>query len=188
MIEFSELLSPDSIDCHVEATTKKKALQRLSENLCRALCENTNTDVEDAADGGLCEMDILDALIGRERLGSTGLGRGVSLPHGRLGELAAPVAGLITLSEGVEFEAPDNQTVDILFGLLVPQDSTDEHLQILAQMAEAFSDEELCIKIRQCEAGENQHLHELLQSWSLARTQARAQTLDAEQPPDPEQP
>ncbi len=179
MIEFAELLSVEAIDCQVEAATKKKALQRLSECLTKALPEDEGEDAE----AEVSEMDILDALIGRERLGSTGLGKGVSLPHGRLSELTAPVAGLITLTEGVDFEAPDSETVDVLFGLLVPEESTDEHLQILAHMAKAFSDEELCAKIRACNSQDVDLLHDLLQNWSQTNSLS-AEDSEIEKPED----
>lgn len=177
MIDFAQLLSVTNIECKVDVKSKKKALQKLSELLFVSLTrsnvgealpnpedaeEQSSDDVEEVH----CEMDILDAFIGRERLGSTGLGNGIAIPHGRLEGLDAPIACLVTLDEGVEFEAPDDQPVDTLFGLLVPSESTEDHLQILAHMANAFSDKQLCADIRSFESEQAEALHARLQEWS----------------------
>jgi len=94
------------------------------------------------------DMVILDALISRERLGSTGLGHGVGLPHSRLSSIKEPIAALVTLDQGVDYESADGQAVDLVFGLLVPEDCNDEHLKILAQLARRFSDEMLRSELR----------------------------------------
>lgn len=93
-------------------------------------------------------MDVLDALIVRERLGSTGLGHGVALPHSRMASIEKPLAAMITLNEGVDFDAADGEPVDLVLGLLVPQECNDEHLKILASLARRFSDAELRDKLR----------------------------------------
>lgn len=141
MIDFTELLATSRIQCHVDIKSKKKALQTLAELIGQDL------DIEE-----LSEMDFLDALIGREKLGSTGLGHGVSLPHGRIKGLEQPLASLITLTEGVDYESPDNEPVDILFGLVVPEHCNDEHLTILASLARAFNSAPMRHAVRQCTA------------------------------------
>ena len=96
----------------------------------------------------ISDMDILDALISRERLGSTGLGHGVALPHSRIDLLESPLAAMITLNDGVDFESVDGEPVDLVVGLLVPRDCNDEHLEILANLARRFGDAEFREKLR----------------------------------------
>ena len=136
-MHITELLDPDRIACRQSCASKKRALEKLSQLL-------------GAATPALTEGEIFDALVGRERLGSTGLGKGVALPHGRMPGLAQPLGAVLVLEEGVDFDAVDQQPVDILFALLVPEESTDEHLQILARLAELFSDPEFCRQLRAC--------------------------------------
>ena len=94
---------------------------------------------------------IFDKLIARERLGSTGLGSGVAIPHCRLEGLETPIGALITLKNAINFDSPDDKDVDILFCLIVPEGSHDEHLKILARLAELLIDPELCQKLRATE-------------------------------------
>jgi len=148
MIELSELLDPSRMRCQCDIRSKKRAIQTLAELLATSVGEIlTNNKApgdkvsEDASeDIAQSDMDIFDALITRERLGSTALGHGVALPHSRLADIAEPIAAMITLSDGVDFEAPDGQPVDLLIGLLVPEQCNDEHLKILAGLAQRFSD------------------------------------------------
>lgn len=127
----------------------------------RGLRKNTekNADKADSADETLSDMQILDALIGRERLGSTGLGHGVGLPHSRLGNIDEPIAAFVTLDEGVDYESADGQKVDIVMGLLVPQECNDEHLKILAQLAKRFSDATLRENLRSFTDAEHLYAH-----------------------------
>jgi PTS system nitrogen regulatory IIA component len=133
-MQICELLDPARIGCHQETSSKKRTIEILAELLASALPDFT-------------AGEVFDSLINRERLGSTGLGNGVALPHGRVAGLKEPVAALITLVGGVDFDAVDNKPVDILFALLVPEESTDEHLQILARLAAMFSNREFCEKL-----------------------------------------
>ncbi|MGQ7842977.1 PTS sugar transporter subunit IIA [Granulosicoccus sp. 3-233] len=169
-MDLSDLLDPERIRCHCSIQSKKRTLQTLAELLGESLrARNATDDVnDDDAEGGeekssprkvrksrkqsdkaaesadtLSDMQILDALISRERLGSTGLGHGVGLPHSRLASIEEPIAAFVTLEKGVDYESVDGQPVDLVFGLLVPEHCNDEHLQILAQMARRFSDAEL---------------------------------------------
>lgn len=146
-MQISDILSPDRTCCEVDASSKKRSLELLSE-----LMADTDTELSASA--------IFDALIARERLGSTGLGEGVAIPHCRLGDLPHAVGAFMKLRAGTSFDAPDGQPVDLLFGLLVPEVSTDEHLEILSQLAELFSDAGLRAKLR--EAGTAREAFELL--------------------------
>lgn len=134
-MNIGTLLGPDRVRCAAEATSKKRTLELVSELL-----------TGDEADPKT--RTIFESLIGRERLGSTGLGKGVALPHARVADLDRPLAALVTLSTPVDFDAIDREPVDVLFALLVPEQSTDEHLRILAALAEMFSDKDLCDALR----------------------------------------
>ncbi|PID62739.1 MAG: hypothetical protein CSB44_03225 [Gammaproteobacteria bacterium] len=100
------------------------------------------------------DMDIMDALIARERLGATGIGKGVALPHSRLAGIEAPIGALLTLEAGVDYESGDGTAVDIVFGLLVPEQCNDTHLKILAELARRFNDDSLRDSLRRFESSE----------------------------------
>lgn len=156
MIELSELLNPSRIGCQRDIRSKKRALQTLAE----LLAPSVNEGLEDEE---LSDMDIFDALITRERLGSTALGHGVALPHSRLANIDAPIAAMITLSDGVDYEATDGQSVDLLVGLLVPEHCNDEHLQILAGLAKRFSVDYFRDEVRAFGTDESENLYAFLQ-------------------------
>jgi len=158
-MDLPDLLDSGRISCHCDIQSKKRALQTVAELLGEAirtpdgeLSDDTADATADATLEGdeneLSDMDVLDALIGRERLGSTGLGHGVALPHSRLANIEKPLAALITLNDGVDFDAVDGEPVDLVLGLLVPQECNDEHLKILASLARRFSDAELRAALR----------------------------------------
>jgi len=141
-MQINELFHPASIACKQTCASKKRSLELLS----RLLADSTPD---------MTEGEIFDSLIARERLGSTGLGKGVALPHGRIRGLTKPLGALLTLDGGIDFDAIDKQPVDLLFALLVPEESTDEHLQILAKLAGLFSMPHLCQQIRASQDGDN---------------------------------
>lgn len=89
---------------------------------------------------GLARSVIFDSLFAREKLGSTGLGQGVAIPHGRIKGLKQAVGGFLRLAHAVPFDSPDGRPVDLLFVLLVPEQATEQHLQILSELAQRFSD------------------------------------------------
>ncbi len=127
-MKFSNLVKLDQIQLNIQASSKKKALQAISEIAAENYPEfNVST--------------IFELLIERERLGSTGIGHGVALPHGRLKDCQDPIGIFVSLTEGVDFDAIDNEPVKLLFALLVPEDSTQEHLEILARLADFFRQE-----------------------------------------------
>ncbi len=134
---FSEnFINSERVSCGNTATSKKRALQSLGELLALAEPE-------------LSPNDTFDKLLERERLGSTGLGHGIALPHARVSGIEKAYGAFIQLETSVDFDAIDNQPVDLIFGLLVPESATKEHLQLLAQLASMFSNAEFCEKLRQ---------------------------------------
>ena len=135
-MNISDIIAPDRVVCDLDATSKKRVLERLSDML-----------VTNSSDT-LASQDVVDSLIARERLGSTGIGYGVAIPHGRIKNTDHAIAAFAQLHEGVDFDASDKQEVDLLFALLVPEESTEEHLQLLSQLAEMFSDEEFRAQLR----------------------------------------
>lgn len=134
-MQVSELLELERISCNTHAASKKRVLEQLSELLAGSQTELTQTQV-------------FDSLLSRERLGSTGLGHGVAIPHGRVKDSDKTLIALIKLDQGIDYDAVDNQPVDLLFALLVPEHSTDEHLQLLSQLAEMLSDRDLVKQLR----------------------------------------
>ncbi len=137
MTDIVDIIAPDRVACGAEAGSKKRALELLSERLASA-APNLTTE------------EIFEALLARERLGSTGMGEGVALPHGRLDGIDQPIAACITLRDPVDFDALDNRPVDLLFALLVPEAATEEHLQLLAQLAQMFGNPEFRAELRAC--------------------------------------
>lgn len=119
----------------MDAGSKKKALENLSEILSESLMSAP-------------AEQIFEHLVARERLGSTGLGAGVALPHSRLADIQEPIGALITLATPIDYDSPDEQPVDIIFCLLVPEDANEEHLKLLAELAELFTEANMCDQIR----------------------------------------
>jgi PTS system nitrogen regulatory IIA component len=154
----TELLHPARIACQQDSSSKKRSLEMLSTLLAGAVPDYT-------------EAEIFDSLVTRERLGSTGLGNGVALPHARLRSLKQPIAALVTHRQGVDFDAIDRQPVDLLYALLVPEDSTDEHLKILAQLAGLFSNPDFCSRLRSSDDSN--------QCFQLINNQSNGQQLSA---------
>jgi PTS system nitrogen regulatory IIA component len=134
-MQISEILSSDSILCGQTFTSKKMTLEELSKLLA-------------AKDTSLSYIEVFDCLVAREKLGSTGLGNGIAIPHGRLKGGKKTIAAFMQLQHGIEYDAVDQAPVDLLFALLVPEDSTDEHLQTLSHLAEMFSNTETLEQLR----------------------------------------
>jgi PTS system nitrogen regulatory IIA component len=134
-MQISQILAPDRVLSNVPDHSKKAALETLA-----ALIAD--------ADAGLTQAEVFNSLITRERLGSTGLGEGVALPHGRLKNGEHTLGAFIRLESAIDYDAVDHKPVDLLFALLVPEESTDEHLQILSRLAELFSNPEVLDRLR----------------------------------------
>lgn len=126
-MDLATLLSPDCTRSAVSGASKKKVLETIALLAAPRL-------------SGTTRNDVFDSLLNRERLGSTGIGLGIAIPHGRLPSASQPVAVLLTLTEAVDFDAIDNQPVDIVFALLVPEDQHEEHLTTLANVAKRMND------------------------------------------------
>lgn len=146
-MQLAEFLAPNAVSARDDITSKKRVLEEISRLLA-------------ASAEFVAEKDVFASLVNREKLGSTGLGEGVAIPHGRVKGLDGAVAAFIRLDHGVDYDAADEQPVDLVFGLLVPQEATGEHLQILAQIAEMFQDEKQLAALR--EAADGEALHALI--------------------------
>ena len=149
MNRLSQILPPAQVMVGVEATSKKRAFEEAG-----LLFENQQ---------GLNRAVITDSLFARERLGSTGLGHGVAIPHGRIKGLKAPMAAVFQLHTPIGFDAPDEQAVALLIFLLVPEAATQKHLEILSEIAELLSDAVLREKLKT--ATEAPALHQLIATW-----------------------
>jgi PTS system nitrogen regulatory IIA component len=136
---ISDLLSAERIRCDVQSSSKKRLLEVISEELAR------NSDE-------FSKREIFESLCARERLGSTGLGKGVAIPHGRVKGSRHVQASFIRLRKPLPFDAADGEPVDLLFCLAVPEDCGEDHLKLLAQVAELFSDPELLRELREAES------------------------------------
>jgi PTS system nitrogen regulatory IIA component len=112
---------------------------------------------------GLNRALVADSLFARERLGSTGLGHGVAIPHGRIKGMKFPLAAVFRLTQPIGFDAPDEQPVSLLFFLLVPEASTQKHLEILSEIAEMLSDSGFRERLKQ--SSDAQDLHQLIVAW-----------------------
>ena len=99
-------------------------------------------------------IEVFDNLIARERLGSTGVGEGIAIPHCRVKNCSESVGTFIRLKDKIDFDAIDGKPVDLLFILLVPEEATDEHLQLLSGLAEKFSDPDFCHQLREAPGSE----------------------------------
>ncbi len=122
----SKLLPPSNIIIDLEASSKKRVFEQAG-----LLFENNQ---------GVARALVFDSLFAREKLGSTGLGQGIAIPHGRIKGLREAIGAFIRLSTPVQFDAPDGRPVSLLFVLLVPEQATEHHLQILSELAQMFSD------------------------------------------------
>jgi len=119
-----------------------------------------------AANAGLDAGAVASSLIAREKLGSTGLGQGIAIPHGRIRGLAEARGAFVRLKSPIPFDAPDGKPVAQVFVLLVPEHATEKHLQLLSELAQMFSDKGF--RERLAAAADPGRLHELFQHWSPA--------------------
>lgn len=146
-MEVHSLLTERRVRCRATLKSRTRVLQALATLLAEDLPAST---VESDDMTHAHERLIFDRLAEREQLGSTALGHGVALPHARIEGIERPVGALLTLASGVDFDAPDGAAVDLVFGLLVPADEPDEHLKILAALAERLADDALRARLRAC--------------------------------------
>lgn len=133
-MDLNDALSIHRIDLHAHAATKKRALELVAET-CATM---------------QLRPDFFHALVEREKLGATGLGHGVALPHARLPQLHSPIACFLRLDKPIEYESPDEQPVDLIIGLFVAESSQDAHLYLLSQIAQTVSQEYVRAALRHC--------------------------------------
>jgi PTS system nitrogen regulatory IIA component len=136
------LLTPQRVLCGADCGSKKRVL----ETIAGLVAGGRGKEIEDQ----LCE-----SLNARERLGSTGIGEGIAIPHCREADCSTPTAALVTLARPVDFAAIDDNPVDIVFALVVPDGATDEHLRVLARLAGLFSQPGLRERLRACRDDES---------------------------------
>lgn len=133
-MEISDILTPERVLVSVRATSKKQAMQELARHAAQMT--------------GLPERKIFDVLLERERLGTTGVGRGIAIPHGKLAELDRLYGVFATLDQPVDFDSVDDQPVDLLFLLLAPESAGADHLKALARISRLLRDSALCDRLR----------------------------------------
>jgi PTS system nitrogen regulatory IIA component len=153
MNRLASILMPAQVLAQVEVTSKKRAFEEAG-----LLFENLH---------GLSRALVTDSLFSRERLGSTGLGHGVAIPHGRIKGLKSPMAAVFQLAKPIGFDAPDDQVVGLLIFLLVPEAATQKHLEILSEIAELLSDADLRVKL--LASTDSGQLHALIAGWQSAQ-------------------
>jgi PTS system nitrogen regulatory IIA component len=145
---ISALLSPQTIFIDTEISSKKKLLELIA----NVAADRTSLSVS----------AIYNSLLNRERLGSTGLGQGFAVPHARLGDLDQTLGCFFRLKEPVNFDAPDNRPVDLVFTIIIPEAATEQHLLILSSLARIFSQEEICEAVRN--AGSKDEIAAIIES------------------------
>ncbi|GAB3475408.1 PTS IIA-like nitrogen regulatory protein PtsN [Azotobacter salinestris] len=141
MIRLEDILTPGRSLVNVPGGSKKRALEYIAALVAREMPD-------------LDQQTIFESLIAREKLGSTGFGNGIAIPHCRLPGCPAPISVLLRLDAPIDFDAIDAAPVDLLFVLLVPEAATDEHLQLLRQIASMLDRSEVRERLRQVESSE----------------------------------
>lgn len=145
----AKLLPPANVLPDLAASSKKRLFEQVG-----LLFENQH---------GVARGAVFESLFARERLGSTGLGQGVAIPHGRIKGLKEALGAFVRLSQPVAFDAPDGKPVNLVFALLVPEHATEKHLEILSELAQMFSDRAL--REAMAAAADAAALHQIISSW-----------------------
>ncbi|MEH6568143.1 MAG: PTS sugar transporter subunit IIA [Halioglobus sp.] len=151
MLDLSAILTPGRVACRVQGGSKK----RLFETIAKRISEDQVS---------LPYNLVLSSLIAREKLGCTGLGQGIAIPHCRVENCTHALGTLFTLEEAIGYDAPDDKPVDILFVLLVPQEAQQQHLDILAGLAGLFNNPAFCEQVRSTR--DSASLYAAVTSWS----------------------
>lgn len=142
---IASILSQQRVVSHVAASSKKKVLEMLSSLLADSIAESSSDD-------------IYEKLLSRERMGSTGIGEGIAIPHCRLKQCEETIGVLLQLDQSVDFDAIDKKPVDLVFALIVPEKACDEHLQTLSALAQKFNQEQYRLSLRQADHNESLYL------------------------------
>lgn len=153
MNRLASILSAAQVLVQVDVSSKKRAFEEAG-----LLFENLH---------GLSRALVTDSLFSRERLGSTGLGHGVAIPHGRIKGLKSPMAAVFRLAQPIGFDAPDDAPVNLMIFLLVPEAATQKHLEILSEIAEMLSDANLRTQLGA--SADAEQLHQLIVQWQSAQ-------------------
>jgi len=135
---INDIISLDRTQCSVECHSKKRIFEVISENAVQQSPE-------------LDQLEILSSLLSREKMGSTGIGNGIAIPHGRIKGLSNMIAVIVTSNQAIDFDAIDSLPVDIFFAILVPDEQTDKHLQALSGIARKLSNKDTVKAIRKAE-------------------------------------
>ncbi len=141
-MKLSEILTLECTACSVEASSKKRILEKI--------CQLASQQITDIEHG-----ELFDSLLDRERMGSTGIGNGIAIPHGRLPNNSKAVAVLVTTKETIDFDAIDNRDVDVFISLFVPEDSCQKHLETLQNIAQLFSNKSVIKQVRKCTSSQD---------------------------------
>lgn len=149
MNQIASLLPPDNVVPDLDASSKKRVFEQAG-----ILFENHQS---------VARSTVYDALFAREKLGSTGLGQGIAIPHGRIKGLKNPLGAFFRLMAPVQFDAPDGKPVGLIFVLLVPEAANEHHLQLLSELAQMFSDRNFREQL--AAAADSVALHELFANW-----------------------
>ncbi len=136
-MKLQDILSQDCTFCAVPAASKKRILEQISAIAATKISE-------------LNQQELLASLMQREKLGSTGIGNGIAIPHGRLDKSNQVIAVLMTTEKAIEFDAIDQRPVDIFIALFVPESLCKEHLSTLQSIAQLFSDKKIAKELRKC--------------------------------------
>ncbi len=145
-MQLTSILSLDCTKSAVLCSSKKRVLELISELAAEKLEQNP--------------QKLFEALLNREKMGSTGIGNGIAIPHGRITGTNQAIGVLIQCAEPIRYNSVDNQPVDLIFALLVPEDLREEHLTTLTFIAEKLSDKQKCRKLRNVQS--NQELYQLM--------------------------
>ena len=146
---IAKLLPAQNVVLDLDVSSKKRVFEHAG-----LLFENNQN---------VARSQVFDSLFAREKLGSTGLGQGIAIPHGRIKGLKDAVGAMIRMREPIPFDAPDGQPVNLIFVLLVPERATDLHLQILSELAQMFSDQ--AFRDQLLKAGSADAMHQLIAEW-----------------------
>ena len=162
-MNLDTLISSNAVILNNDIKSKKRALELLAETLTEEAMLRSKQAGDD--DQNIDAVEIFQLLIEREKLGSTGIGHGVALPHTRTNLTKHAIGAFLKLDKGIDFDSPDDQATDLIFALMVPEHYTDEHLKILAYLATLFSDKEFCKTVRS--TTNNQDLYNNVVNWQL---------------------
>ena len=158
---IAKLLPEANVLIDLDVSSKKRVFEQVG-----LLFENNNS---------VARSEVFDSLFAREKLGSTGLGQGIAIPHGRIKGLKDAVGAVVRTRQPIPFDAPDGQNVSIIFVLLVPDRATDMHLQILSELAQMFSDKTLREKLlTETDAAD---IHRLISEWAPHAATQRSTTV-----------